>query len=370
MRVFKGMNYNKGKGKTLPLFCVFLVLILALSLVLTGCGDDASIGVIGGEDGPSEIIVSGPLSSDDEASADGTEEKSAGTEGGGSTLNGDVPESPGGSMPDSPVSAAVPEEPAEPVYDYAKPVPSSLPVEDSFFGDAVFVGDSRTEGFALYSGLAEARAYTSRGLKVDTIFTKEAVKIDDKKLPVMEALAKTEFSKVYLMLGINEMGWVYPEVFAEKYGEVVDGIRAINPEAQIYVESLLPVTKKKDDEGGDINNKRIEMYNDLIKKMAVEKEVYYLDIAFAMKDESGCLPEDAAFDGIHLKKEYCQRWLEYLKSHVVGEPAAPEPDWFYNPEEGPGEPVGDVPADAPAEDVPAADAPAVPETPAEDTVTE
>ena len=37
------------------------------------------------------------------------------------------------------------------------PVPESGPVEDTYFDDAAFLGDSRTEGFHLYSGLKTGR---------------------------------------------------------------------------------------------------------------------------------------------------------------------------------------------------------------------
>ena len=45
--------------------------------------------------------------------------------------------------------------------------------------------------------------------------------------------------------------------------------------------------------------------------------VYYIDTGAAVADASGCLPEEAAIDGIHLKKPYCDKWLDYLKTHTV-----------------------------------------------------
>ena len=51
--------------------------------------------------------------------------------------------------------------------------------------------------------------------------------------------------------------------------------------------------------------------------MTNDKKVFYLDVAEVMKDESGNLPVDASLDGVHLKKEYCQKWYEYLKTHTV-----------------------------------------------------
>ena len=51
--------------------------------------------------------------------------------------------------------------------------------------------------------------------------------------------------------------------------------------------------------------------------MAEEKQVYYIDTGAAVSDENGCLPEEAATDGIHLKQSYCDKWLEYLKKHTI-----------------------------------------------------
>lgn len=43
------------------------------------------------------------------------------------------------------------------------PVPESEAVEDTYFQDVIFLGDSRTEGFSLYSGLKEGTYFYSVG---------------------------------------------------------------------------------------------------------------------------------------------------------------------------------------------------------------
>jgi lysophospholipase L1-like esterase len=58
-------------------------------------------------------------------------------------------------------------------------------------------------------------------------------------------------------------------------------------------------------------------YNELLQSLAEEKQVYYLDTKSAVADKNGSLPENAAVDGIHLVKEYCGKWLEYLKLHTI-----------------------------------------------------
>ena len=59
-------------------------------------------------------------------------------------------------IPAEPELPELPEEPVEedPVPEKPwGPVAESAPVDDSYFDDVAFVGDSRTDGFRLYSGL-------------------------------------------------------------------------------------------------------------------------------------------------------------------------------------------------------------------------
>lgn len=202
-------------------------------------------------------------------------------------------------------------------YDFSSPVPVSDPVENRYFDDAVFIGDSRTEGLILNCGLSNTTSYAYKGLMVDTAFTKPVINRNGQKVSVMDALKSTSFSKVYIMLGINETGWVYSQVFQNKYGEMIDGIREINPEAEIYIQEIMPVSGKVSSTHNYITNAKIKEYNGLLRELAEEKQVYYIDTGSAVASADGSLPSDAANDGIHLVKAYCEKWLDYLKTHTA-----------------------------------------------------
>jgi hypothetical protein len=221
-------------------------------------------------------------------------------------------------VPAQPEQPEPPKEPEIVTYNYSLQVPRNEAVDETYFNDAIFIGNSRTEGFILYSGLANATSYTSRGLMVNTVFTDRVINMNGKKISVMAAVqANPDFSKVYIMLGTNELGWVYSNLFIKKYGEIIDALQAINPEALIYVQSILPVTKSKSAKDKIYNNPKINQFNALLSKMAEEKKIYYLNVAEAVADSKGNLPEGSAYDGVHLKKAYCIKWLEYLKCHTV-----------------------------------------------------
>ena len=169
----------------------------------------------------------------------------------------------------------------------------------------------------MFTGLPCKQSFTYKGLTVDTAFTKPVINKDGEKVSVMEALRRTEFNKVYIMLGINETGWYYSEMFIEKYGKIIDEIKSTHPKAIIYVQEILPVTASISQKHTYVKNDRIRAYNSLLMRMSADKQVYFIDTGNAVCDAYGYLPEDASTDGIHLKQDYCEKWLEYLKSHTV-----------------------------------------------------
>lgn len=201
---------------------------------------------------------------------------------------------------------------------YGEKVPVNEEVADEYFDDAVFIGNSQIEGILIYSTMKNATIYASKGIMVDTIFTKEVVKTNDgARITIMDALAKEKFGKVYIMLGANELGWAFDYLFIEQYSKVIDEIKKLQPDAKIYVNAIMPVSKEKTNKDKIYNNKNIDNYNNLILNMTKEKEVYFLDSKEALADEEGNLPEDAGTDGVHFNATYYAQWFNYLKTHIV-----------------------------------------------------
>ena len=50
-----------------------------------------------------------------------------------------------------------------------------------------------------------------------------------------------------------------------------------------------------------------------IYEMCEQENVCFLNVQEALVDDEGYLPGGAASDGIHMRKEYCMKWLEYIK---------------------------------------------------------
>lgn len=222
-------------------------------------------------------------------------------------------------------------------YDFSQPAPQSEAVDNSYFDDAAFVGDSRTDGFMLYSGIGTGTNLTSNGLSIFQLAEKKTLKIDGKKYTLLEALALEEYGKVYLSLGVNELGIHNDGRFYDSYCAAIDQIRKVQPNAVIYIQGLIPLNEKQIEEYNgnkyNLTNEHLRVYNDLMRKAAEEKQVVYLDLYSEFADEDGVLPEGVSRDGVHLVKDACKQWLDYLKTHTVefdklypdGLPGAEEP---------------------------------------------
>ncbi len=79
-------------------------------------------------------------------------------------------------------------------------------VDDDWFDDAVFIGDSRTVGLRDYGGLDNATFYASTGLGIYDMWTEKFCEVDGEKTTLEDALSRRQFGKIYFQIGINEMG--------------------------------------------------------------------------------------------------------------------------------------------------------------------
>ena len=192
-------------------------------------------------------------------------------------------------------------------------------VTSSYFDDACFIGDSLTTGIETYGILDNAKVLATIGINVDTIKSTPFYELEGKSLTALEALEELDgINKIYVMLGSNGIAWLSKDSLISSYREFVLEIQKIKPEATIYIQSILPVTKTLSDLANNISNDKIDQYNAQLVSLAKELGCYYVDVNSELKDEEGCLPEYASqSDGMHLTSEYYVHWIDYLKCHTA-----------------------------------------------------
>ena len=187
-------------------------------------------------------------------------------------------------------------------------------VDESYFDDALFIGDSRTVGLHDYTDLSEHADFLCKTSL--TIY-----KVLDENFKDMgtveEVLKKKQYGKIYIMVGINELGRGTTEDFMAKYTEVVDTLHEWDPDARIIIQGIMKVSKKKDTEDKVFNNSNITGRNHAIATLADNYHIFYIDMNEAVCDEEGNLNAEYTHDQIHLLGMYNDLWKDFLMTKGI-----------------------------------------------------
>lgn len=194
-----------------------------------------------------------------------------------------------------------------------KPSKDLTPVS---LNDTLFVGDSRTVGIREYSGLKGADFFCSVGMNVFDV-TGESLSVDGVgNVTLSQLLSKKQYSKVYIMLGINEVGYPHSSV-VDKYSKVLDLIKEKQPNASIIIEANLHVSKSRSDSDKVVNNAAINDLNTKLSALADGSKVFYIDANTIFDDASGSLSSDMTSDGTHLYAKYYPTWVEWISTETA-----------------------------------------------------
>lgn len=169
-----------------------------------------------------------------------------------------------------------------------------------FFRQDVFMGDSITEAISYLDLLDQS-----------SVCAKIGININEAKSQI-GSINNNNPRNIYLLYGVNDMddrtdsNW-----FVGQYRELVRALKERFPNAQIYVQSVLPVEAKVEKQRPHTNNKHITRCNAGLAQMAAEEQVGFIDIAALVNDNK--LYET---DGIHFKAPFYQLWFAYLVDYL------------------------------------------------------
>lgn len=229
------------------------------------------------------------------------------------------PETEISSETEAPVLMTEPQTEAAPVSPAIVPV-QSVPVDDTYFADAVFIGDSRMEGFRNQSGITQGQFLTGVGMNVSNIFTQQYIHLYNEQITVYQALINTNYKKVYVMLGTNDLGEPDFNDFKEKYRICLGEIKKLLPDGVImYVINVAYVEEAKVEDTTYVNNQNIDAVNEKILELCEEEGYYYVNVNEVLSDGNHSLIDGATSDGVHMYDTYCKIWLDYLRNHYVSE---------------------------------------------------
>lgn len=191
-------------------------------------------------------------------------------------------------------------------------------VDDSFFANSVFIGDSRMMGFRNSSGITQGAFLTSVGLSTDAM-SEANISSSEGMISVYQGLSGEQYDKIYLMLGTNDLGYYPWDDFEPNFTNVIQQFHKLQPDATIYVCSVIYVDESKITTSYD-NNENVRKVNGYLLNVCEKLDYcYYLNLNEIFTNGYGSLLEEASSDGIHLYDSYCKQMLDYLKTHYVSE---------------------------------------------------
>ena len=173
-------------------------------------------------------------------------------------------------------------------------------------GGILFVGDSITEG-GMWAELFSRPDVWNRGIGGDTT---------SGVLSRMDSLVAIAPKQIFLMIGVNDLNQGFPRAETlENYQAILDAFAERLPEAQIVVQSVLPVSPA----WPWVDNQDIQTLNQQIRGFSEARELRYVDLHPLVVDAQGNLQADLTNDGIHLVGSAYARWRDHLRPMLRAE---------------------------------------------------
>ncbi len=192
----------------------------------------------------------------------------------------------------------------------------------AYFEDALFIGDSRTVGLCEYGSLGDTASFLAK--ESVSVYTVEDATLTFKtpgeettEGTPEEILSEYTFGKIYLSLGVNELGIGTTKAYYEKYREILEMIRRLQPDAVIYIQGIMHVSYSLSSSDSARNNTVIVQRNEAIATLANGYDIFYIDMNPYVCDEDGNLIDDLSWDGIHLKGTSYENWDRSLMDYAV-----------------------------------------------------
>lgn len=186
-----------------------------------------------------------------------------------------------------------------------------------FYDDAVFIGDSVSYMLSKYVS-ATGGLGSAQFLVLGSYSTTHAVngtmlmEIDDRLLPLEQAIAATGAKKAFFMLGTNDIGAYGISATMANWETLLRRVREQTPELEIYIQSMTPVWTGG--EIGGLNNPKTDEYNEKLRQFADRNGCIYVDIASYLKDATGGLAEGYCSDEyVHLTESGARVWVQVLQ---------------------------------------------------------
>lgn len=215
------------------------------------------------------------------------------------------PEPPATEPPTAPPTEPPTQPPTEPQ------TPAVYGEDESWFDDALFVGDSRMASLSLFDRLGEADYFADVGMTVFSLFETQTSDNGFGTTDLESLLESRTYGKIYVMVGLNEAGYELERVL-DQYAENVERLQELEPEAKIYLIQIYGVSRSVAASNPVFAPSNLGKINKGIADIADGERVICLDPRPLFEDQEGYLRDELSGDGVHPYEKYTDilsKWL-------------------------------------------------------------
>lgn len=197
--------------------------------------------------------------------------------------------------------------------------PENGRVELSYFDDALFIGDSLTQGMELYeNGIKNAKFAAYIGISPKAIYDgTQVTNFQGEKVTAMDEIKAAPVSKIYILLGTNALPTLSDEAFIKYYNDMLDELVKVKPDCVFYIQAIPPAGAEKTEADANFALARINGLNEQLAQIAWERGMHYIDLYSALADDEGYLRAEWETGGFHLNNTGYGAWRDYLMTHTV-----------------------------------------------------
>ncbi|MBR6766524.1 MAG: hypothetical protein IKM02_01090 [Clostridia bacterium] len=143
--------------------------------------------------------------------------------------------------------------------------------------------------------------------------------IKGKKMTIEDAVAYYGAKKVYVMLGMNDVGISGIDKSAKNLMTLLRKIKDKSPDIQIFVQSATPRMKGEKPTTEQLFKYNLKVYDYCLKY--ADYGMYFVDVAHIMRNEHGNLKSSYCSDphsmAIHFTDKACKEWVKFLYTHAL-----------------------------------------------------
>lgn len=191
-------------------------------------------------------------------------------------------------------------------------------VEDSYFDNCVFIGDSRTIGLQNVNVIPTENIFAVNGIShvaYQSHYFSDTTTGSYGTIGTILSARQPEY--IYVALGINGVGFMDADSFMEQYQTLINTIIVNAPNSNIIIESIIPVSNYYEQNNPTLTNAKIDTINDHLLILATELDLKYLNVSEVFTDDfnNGLSSLYDSGDGLHFNETGIRAIIDYIKTH-------------------------------------------------------